>query len=102
MHDGEHQHGGGKIIEVDRDDEGDDGKYPKHLPAAARAKQLAHEVEAAVVIEYIHDGHGGEQKEHDLGSPAHLWQEDVPGDEVLHVGAGGFQVREVQIMAVIC
>ena len=73
VHDGEHQHGGGKIIEVDRDDEGDDGEYPKHLPAAARAKQLAHEVEAAVVIEYIHDGHGGEQKKHDFGSPAHLW-----------------------------
>ena len=88
MHHGEHHHGGSEVIEIDGNQECNDGECPQHLLAAACAKQLAHEVEAAVVVEDFYDRNRSEQEHHDLRCPTHLWKEDVSGDEVLDRSTG--------------
>ena len=80
-----HQHHGGyrKVIKIGRDHKGDHRHHPQQLLALARPHHLLEEVEAPVIVQHLHDGHGSQKEQDNLRTTSHILQEDVPGDVFL-------------------
>ena len=84
MHYGEHHHRCSKVVEVCRDNECHHRYCRKHALAAARPHQLCEEVEATVVLKYLDNRHRRKQKQHHFRCLAHILQQHILRNELLH------------------
>ena len=84
VHDAEHEARGGRVVKVGRKQEGDDGQYPQQRDRALGAQPFADKVEAAVVVEHLHDGHRGEEIQHHLCAAEDIFCEYIVRNEILH------------------
>jgi len=94
MHDGEHHDSGSQVIEINGNQEGDDGQGPNHFLALTGTKKLTDKVEATIIVQYFHNRHGRQKKENDFRSPAHIRQENVTGDKIFDRNAVGWNLTE--------
>lgn len=72
----DHDDGRGHVVEDGGQEEGEDGDAPEQGALAARGQQVAHEVEAAVLVDGFDDGHGAHQEEERGGRAAQVAFDD--------------------------
>ena len=83
VHDDQHHRCRCQVVEVGREDERGQRDGPQQPLRVAGANPLGDEVEAAVVVQYLDDGHRGQEEHDNAGGSAHVLQEDVVVDEQL-------------------
>ena len=66
VHEEKHHQRRGEIVEVGADEEREEGGGPEQAAAAASLYPLRYEIEAAVAVENLYDGHRGDEEEHYL------------------------------------
>ena len=72
----DHDNGRGHVVQDGRQEEGQDGDAPQQGPLAAGRQHVAHEVEAAVLVDGFDDGHGAHQEEEGGGRAAQVAFDD--------------------------
>ena len=84
MNERQRHHRCGKVIQVGRHHKHDEHHHPKQLFAVTSSCPYTQEVETAVIVQYLYDGHRGQQEENDLASLTHITQKDGLSDKLLH------------------
>lgn len=67
-----HHDGRGEIVEYGREEERHEGDAPQQFALATGLHDVAHEVESAIGVHNLHDGHRSHEEEQSLGSVAEV------------------------------
>ncbi|MNF90666.1 hypothetical protein D3C84_732360 [compost metagenome] len=63
---GNHDDGGGQVVQRGRKEEGNETDHPQQVHALAGADAVGDDLEAFVGVDQLDDGHGAHQEEQDL------------------------------------
>ena len=76
-----HDDAGGQIVKDGREEESHECNAPEQFTLAGGLECIAHEVEAAVGVDNLDNGHGTHQEEEDFAGVAHVFEQEFV-DEV--------------------
>ena len=68
----DHDDRGGHVVQGGRHEKGDDRQQPHQLALVARGNMVGDDVEPAVAVYQVHDGHGPDQENEDFAGVAEL------------------------------
>ena len=91
MHHDEHHGSSCEVVEVGRDEERGQRQCPQYALRVARVYPFLYEVEAAVILKDLNDGHRGQEEHDDAGGTANVPKEYV----VVDIGLDGMARRRL-------
>ena len=95
VHDGEHQAGRNKVVEIDRYEEGERSEYPQIAARTPCAQPFLQEIEAAVVAQHLYDINNGQQIEHHFRCETGIVHKNRVGNILSHRRGLGWMGRKI-------
>src|SRR3990167_9600689 len=86
---GNHDDGGGQVVQCGGEEECDKADHPQQVDPLAGADAVGDDLEAFVGIDQLDDGHGTHQEEQNLGNFAQMMAQLFGDVMVIATGAGG-------------
>jgi len=63
FHQGHHDDGGGHVVKDGGEEKGDKGNYPEQARELGGLDPAGNNLETAMAVGYLHNGHGADEKE---------------------------------------